>query len=100
MTDFILGQSQSGGWLTPSMKASAPLAQLDRASGFESEGRELEPLRARHKINQLQKFIKGKLRKERRFVAHIDRAPQASPTTASPSSHPSHAFTLSHRPPP
>ena len=48
MTDFILGQSQSGGWLTPSMKASAPLAQLDRASDYESEGREFESLRARH----------------------------------------------------
>ena len=27
---------------------SAPLAQLDRASGYEPEGREFESLRARH----------------------------------------------------
>ena len=32
--------------------ASAPVAQLDRASGFEPEGREFESLRARH-INQI-----------------------------------------------
>src|SRR6185437_4744504 len=31
----------------------APLAQLDRASDYESEGREFESLRARHKINNL-----------------------------------------------
>jgi hypothetical protein len=29
-------------------KHSAPLAQLDRASGYEPEGREFESLRARH----------------------------------------------------
>ena len=29
-------------------KSSAPLAQLDRASGYEPEGREFESLRARH----------------------------------------------------
>ena len=28
--------------------AAAPVAQLDRASGFEPEGREFESLRARH----------------------------------------------------
>ena len=27
---------------------SAPVAQLDRASAYEAEGREFEPLRARH----------------------------------------------------
>jgi hypothetical protein len=31
----------------------APLAQLDRASGYEPEGREFESLRARHKFNNL-----------------------------------------------
>src|SRR5579862_4003326 len=31
----------------------APVAQLDRASGFEPEGREFESLRARHQINRL-----------------------------------------------
>src|SRR5437588_12321000 len=31
----------------------APLAQLDRASDYESEGREFESLRARHLINHL-----------------------------------------------
>jgi hypothetical protein len=33
--------------------ASALVAQLDRASDFESEGREFESLRARHKIKYL-----------------------------------------------
>ena len=33
--------------------AHALVAQLDRASDFESEGREFESLRARHKINML-----------------------------------------------
>jgi hypothetical protein len=33
------------------MKRGAPLAQLDRASGYEPEGREFESLRARHKID-------------------------------------------------
>jgi hypothetical protein len=32
----------------------APLAQLDRASGYEPEGREFESLRARHPFNSLQ----------------------------------------------
>src|SRR5579864_60629 len=31
----------------------APLAQLDRASGYEPEGRELESLRAHHPFNSL-----------------------------------------------
>ena len=31
----------------------APLAQLDRASGYEPEGREFESLRARHLFNNL-----------------------------------------------
>ena len=31
----------------------APLAQLDRASGYEPEGREFESLRARHSFLQL-----------------------------------------------
>ncbi len=31
----------------------APLAQLDRASGYEPEGREFESLRARHSFNNL-----------------------------------------------
>ena len=31
----------------------APLAQLDRASGYEPEGREFESLRARHFLQQL-----------------------------------------------
>ena len=31
----------------------APLAQLDRASGYEPEGREFESLRARHRIRDL-----------------------------------------------
>ena len=30
------------------LKGRAPLAQLDRASDYESEGREFESLRARH----------------------------------------------------
>jgi hypothetical protein len=30
------------------MRGIAPVAQLDRASGFEPEGREFESLRARH----------------------------------------------------
>jgi hypothetical protein len=34
----------------------APLAQLDRASDYESEGREFESLRARHRINQIPSF--------------------------------------------
>src|SRR5215468_6913805 len=38
---------QLQGSLGPS-KHSAPLAQLDRASGYEPEGREFESLRARH----------------------------------------------------
>ena len=33
-----------------SSSRSAPLAQLDRASDFESEGREFESLRARHQL--------------------------------------------------
>ena len=33
--------------------APALVAQLDRASDFESEGREFESLRARHEINDL-----------------------------------------------
>ena len=33
---------------------SAPLAQLDRASGYEPEGREFESLRARHFLKELQ----------------------------------------------
>ncbi len=32
----------------------APVAQLDRASGFEPEGREFESLRARHKELKVQ----------------------------------------------
>jgi hypothetical protein len=36
----------------------ALVAQLDRASDFESEGREFESLRARHKINDLAKLAK------------------------------------------
>src|SRR5262249_40944251 len=32
----------------------APLAQLDRASDYESEGREFESLRARHAFNQIE----------------------------------------------
>ena len=35
------------------LSKSAPLAQLDRASGYEPEGREFESLRARHKIKDL-----------------------------------------------
>ena len=31
----------------------APLAQLDRASGYEPEGREFESLRARHNFNSV-----------------------------------------------
>ena len=34
-------------------KDRAPLAQLDRASGYEPEGREFESLRARHKIQEV-----------------------------------------------
>jgi hypothetical protein len=34
-----------------SPQGCAPLAQLDRASDYESEGREFESLRARHKID-------------------------------------------------
>jgi hypothetical protein len=33
--------------------SGAPVAQLDRASGFEPEGREFESLRARQEINKL-----------------------------------------------
>ena len=32
--------------------SKAPVAQLDRASGFEPEGREFESLRARHSISR------------------------------------------------
>ena len=32
----------------PSVSASAPLAQLDRASGYGPEGQEFESLRVRH----------------------------------------------------
>jgi hypothetical protein len=35
---------------------SAPIAQLDRASDYESEGRAFESLWARHKINDLAAF--------------------------------------------
>jgi hypothetical protein len=38
------------------MRKSAPLAQLDRASDYESEGREFESLRARHILQQLDFF--------------------------------------------
>jgi hypothetical protein len=37
----------------------ALVAQLDRASDFESEGREFESLRARHKINDLDGKTRG-----------------------------------------
>ena len=36
-----------------SMVLAAPVAQLDRASGFEPEGREFESLRARKLINDV-----------------------------------------------
>jgi hypothetical protein len=35
----------------------APLAQLDRASGYEPEGREFESLRARHSFQCLRGFL-------------------------------------------
>ena len=35
---------------SPTELESAPLAQLDRASGYEPEGREFESLRAHHKF--------------------------------------------------
>jgi hypothetical protein len=35
---------------------SAPVAQLDRASGYEPEGREFESLRAHHLLNDLRGF--------------------------------------------
>src|SRR5689334_10758135 len=37
--------------------ACAPVAQLDRASDFESGGREFESLRARHPFNRLRTTI-------------------------------------------
>ena len=47
---------QTGARLENSTKArcweKAPLAQLDRASGYEPEGREFESLRARHISNK------------------------------------------------
>jgi hypothetical protein len=39
----------------------APLAQLDRASGYEPEGREFESLRAHHLFNHLGHRVKGAL---------------------------------------
>ena len=39
-----------------SIPAVAPLAQLDRASGYEPEGREFESLRARHSFRTSPKF--------------------------------------------
>ena len=38
----------------PAEQRNAPLAQLDRASGYEPEGREFESLRAHHLFNDLQ----------------------------------------------
>src|ERR1700730_16352099 len=42
-------------------RKSAPLAQLDRASGYEPEGREFESLRAHHPFNNLGHPAKGAL---------------------------------------
>ena len=55
-----------------SVSLNAPLAQLDRASDYESEGREFESLRARHKINRRNPhFARLKLPKD----AKIDHVP-------------------------
>src|SRR5690242_2632789 len=40
-------------------KSSAPLAQLDRASGYEPEGREFESLRARQGFNNVGHLLTG-----------------------------------------
>src|SRR5580692_7767976 len=45
----------------------APVAQLDRASGFEPEGREFESLRARHSFQVLAEFFFAIVSLVRRF---------------------------------
>jgi hypothetical protein len=40
-----------------SISSYAPLAQLDRASGYEPEGREFESLRARHSFGAASFFV-------------------------------------------
>jgi hypothetical protein len=40
---------------------NAPLAQLDRASGYEPEGREFESLRAHHLLNSLRESKRERL---------------------------------------
>jgi hypothetical protein len=47
----------------------APLAQLDRASGYEPEGREFESLRAHHFFTQLRAIFDPSLWGETRFTA-------------------------------
>ena len=48
---------------------NAPVAQLDRASGFEPEGREFESLRARQPINYLPLIGNAQLTKRSENVA-------------------------------
>src|SRR3569832_367922 len=43
-----IGRARAAGRFLVQSAAAAPVAQLDRASGFEPEGREFESLRARH----------------------------------------------------
>ena len=45
-----IGRARAVGRFLVQSAAAAPVAQLDRASGFEPEGREFESLRARHPI--------------------------------------------------
>jgi hypothetical protein len=94
--------------------ASAPVAQLDRASGFEPEGREFESLRARH-INQIPSGPRPLRRSRASLAAPRRLARPATPLAApyprrAPPSHaplaeshpccppPSHALLAAFRP--
>ena len=54
-------------------RISAPVAQLDRASGYEPEGREFDSLRAHHLRNKNSVFREARLATRRRFSLDFPR---------------------------
>jgi hypothetical protein len=66
-------------WLLCARFKFALVAQLDRASDFESEGREFESLRARHEINDLAHYDRSSLAiKWHRAVSRLTTPEQAA----------------------
>ena len=74
------------GQLDPHAQSGAPVAQLDRAPGYEPGGREFESLRARQKSKStprvMRSQVRGRLVNNTRRAAGVTPAPNRSPSQA------------------